>query len=118
MMNGNKRNRQRDRHHLSLPKGYLEGGYFKDGYVKESLLTDAASLIAENFGKANPKMTNSQLRRVYTHVKTLDKRYFYTKDEKEFIKSIKAIDSFVAEAKGKGNVPKIFYDFINKNIAT
>ncbi|ABO50156.1 CRISPR-associated protein, Csm2 family [Desulforamulus reducens MI-1] len=98
-----------------LPDGYLSKGYFDDqGCLLEILLTETASKIAKSFGS---NMNNSQLRRFYGHAKTAEKSYAFSGDERKFINDIKALDSFVAEAKGKDKVPQIFYDFINVNVA-
>jgi CRISPR-associated protein Csm2 len=102
-----------------LPPGYLEGGYFdSSGHIKEELLTKAASGIAKDLGLGYPKMTNGQLRRFYGHVKTAEKAYYFHPDQKKLVLDIKTLDSFVAEAQGKGKVPKEFYQFIKKNIDT
>lgn len=97
-----------------LPNGYLEKGYFdSEGKLYEELLTDMASNVAKSFGK---NMKNNQLRRFYQHAKVADNGYNYHNDERKLINDIKALDSFVAEAKGKDKVPQVFYDYINKNI--
>ncbi len=97
-----------------LPNGYLAQGYFdEEGYLLETLLTDTASKIAKNFGSY---LNSSQLRRFYGHAKTAEKSYSFSGDQKRFINDIKALDSFVAEARGKDKVPQTFYDFIHTNV--
>lgn len=95
------------------PKGYLDKGYFdEDGYIRQELLRETAWTIAESFGRG---LSNSQLRRFYGHVKTAEKSFLYSGDEKKFINDIISLDHFVAESKGKGNVPEQFYEFVHDN---
>ncbi len=99
-----------------LPDGYLREGYFSsDGHIQEELLTITADAVAKSFGQGFPRLTTGQLRRFYGHVKTAEKSYQYTGDEKKLVLDIKALASFVAEAQGKKKVPRDFYIFIKKN---
>ncbi len=102
-----------------LPEGYLRDGYFSsDGHIREELLTAAAQAAAKSFGEGYPKLTTGQLRRFYGHLKTAEKAYQFTGDEKKLVLDIKTLDSFVAEAQGKKKVPREFYNFIKKNADT
>ncbi len=97
-----------------LPKDYLSNGYFDEkGYIREELLTTVASEVAKSFGF---KMSNSQLRRFYGHLKNAEKSFLFSNDVQRFIVDVKQLDAFVAEAKGKDKVPAVFYDFIHQNI--
>ena len=99
-----------------LPQGYLREGYFSsDGHIREELLTTTAEAVAKSFGEAFPKLTTGQLRRFYGHVKTAEKSYQYSGDERKLVLDIKALASFVAEAQGKKKVPREFYKFIKIN---
>jgi CRISPR-associated protein Csm2 len=103
----------------TLSAGYLNGGYFdNEGQIKQELLLELASDIAHKFGKdSKVEMTTSQLRKFYGHVKIAEKAYLLSGSNKKLIVDIKTLDSFVAEAKGKGKVPPIFYDFVKENVA-
>lgn len=100
----------------SLSEGYLKDGYFSsDGHIREDLLIDVAKRAAKSFGQGYPKLTNGQLKRFYSHVKTAEKSYQYSGDQEKLVLDIKTLNSFVAEAQGKKKVPKEFYDFIRLN---
>jgi CRISPR-associated protein Csm2 len=103
----------------ALPAGYLQGGYFDSaGYIKQELLLEAASDIARKLGKdSKVEMTSNQLRKFYNHVKIAEKAYLLSGCKNKLIVDIKALDAFVAEAKGKGKVPEFFYNFVKENVA-
>jgi CRISPR-associated protein Csm2 len=112
----NKQDRGRGDGPKVLPPGYLEGGYFDEsGHIRADLITSTASILAKNFGLGYTRLTNGQLRRFYGHAKTAEKAFHFSSDEKKLVLDIKALESFVAEAKGKDKVPEEFYMFIKKN---
>lgn len=99
----------------NYPEGYLSNGYFtEDGHIKSELLMDNALSVADSFTR---DMKYSQLRRFYTHVKTAEKAYDFTKDKEKLIRDIQKMDSFVAEASKKDKVTGPFYKFIRENVS-
>lgn len=102
-----------------LPDGYLEGGYFDEkGNLKRRYIEkdgDADS-IAKNLGSAKPAMTNHQLRRFYGHVRNAANRLDMTGNFPAVYIDLKSLEPFVSEAKGKGKIPDMFYDFIINNL--
>ena len=73
-----------------LPKDYLSNGYFDEkGYIREELLTTVASEVAKSFGF---KMSNSQLRRFYGHLK-MQKKFSFSNDVQRFIVDVKQLDA-------------------------
>ena len=70
-----------------LDKNYLGGDYFemrecgKEKKLKrcrkEKIVTDQADLVAKKIGNGYPKMTNSQLRRFFSHARGVERRLKY-----------------------------------------
>lgn len=103
----------------SLPVGYLERGYFEtNGNLKERYIAKDgdADNIAKQLGLARPAMTNHQLRRFYGHVRAAATRLDMTGNFPAVYVDLKKLDPFVSEAKGKGKIPDLFYDFMIKNV--
>jgi CRISPR-associated protein Csm2 len=113
-----------DRHqnnsYKGLPGGYLDKGYFDEkGNLHEELILAHAEEIALKFGNSpnrNENLTFAQLRRYYSHAVNAGLAYKSHRNQGLCLNSIKQLDPFVAEAQGKGKVPKIFRDFIKRNI--
>lgn len=102
-----------------LPDGYLEGGYFNGkGNLKERYIAKDgdADIIAKQLGLTKPAMTNHQLRRFYGHVRAAATRLDMTGNFPAVYIDLKKLDPFVSEAKGKGKIPDLFYDFMIKNL--
>lgn len=100
-----------------IPENYLKDGYFdKDSCLYETLLTTTADQIALLFSSSYPKLKNHQLRRFYQHARAAENKLNMTHDWPCVNVDIKKLKAFVAEAKGKGKVSEVFYEFINKNI--
>lgn len=109
---------------VTLPQNYLEGGYFdfieqngkKVPKLKKTLVLDTASEIAKSFGKVKPSLKKTQLRKFYDYsVNMLEKLRLcnnYDLIETDVFKLVQ----FAADARSRDNIPKIFYDFIEKNI--
>lgn len=106
----------------SLPNGYLNQGYFNEkGNLHEDLILKHAEEIAKSLGNSalrndRPNLTYGQLRRFYSHAINAQLAYNSHKNEGLFLNTVKLLDSFVAEAIGKGKVPKVFQDFIKRNV--
>lgn len=100
-----------------IPINYLKDGYFdKNNCLHENLLTTTAEQIASAFSCSYPKLKNHQLRRFYQHARAAENRLNMTHDWPCVNGDIKKLKAFVAEAKGKGKVSEVFYEFININI--
>ncbi len=108
---------QKGREGSGIPENYLKDGYFdKDNCLFEELVTTTANQIAMSFSTSYPKLKNHQLRRFYQHARAAENRLSMTHDWPSVNIDIKKLKPFVAEAKGKGKVPEVFYDFICRNI--
>ncbi|MFH0784209.1 MAG: type III-A CRISPR-associated protein Csm2 [Pseudomonadota bacterium] len=112
--------------HRSTPAGVrLRDGYLTEGYFDErGNLFDRyiaregdADFIAEQLGHSYPAMTNHQLRRFYSHVRAAANRLKMTCNFPAVYVDLKKLEPFVAEAKGKGKIPDLFYNFIIKNLS-
>lgn len=102
----------------ALPKNYLINGYFDEkGNLYEDLITDTASLLAYNFGKGRNGLTTSQLRRFFSHVRAVENRLNMLGSYNLVKSEIQKLKPFAAEAFGKNKIPKVFYKFIEKNMA-
>jgi CRISPR type III-A-associated protein Csm2 len=100
----------------SIPDDYLKDGYFTEkGHLRIELLTSTADHLAKVFGFDN--LSRSQLRRFYGHVRAAENRLEMLGDFEPVKVDIFKLDSFVAEAKGKGKVPESFYRFVKSNLA-
>jgi CRISPR-associated protein Csm2 len=101
----------------ALPENYLSKGYFDEkGHLYVELVTSTAEQVAKAMGNDNPALTNSQLRRFFGHARAADNRLNMDEDFNSVNIDIQKLRPFVAEARGKGKVPKSFYDFIDKNL--
>lgn len=106
-------------HSSGLAPDYLQGGFFdENGCLRERYLAKGgdADRIAKQLGLDRPPMITHQLRRFYGHVRAAENRLKMTRNFPAVNIDLKKLDSFVAEAKGKGKIPDLFYDFITKNL--
>lgn len=103
-----------------LPKDYLAQGYFDDKgnlFVRYIARGGDADDIAKQLGTARPAMTTHQLRRFYGHVRAADNRLKMTGNFSSVYIDLKKLEPFVSEAKGKGKIPDIFFNFMTGNLA-
>ena len=108
-----------DRPSYRLPGDYLSSGYLDDkGNLKERYIArnGDADQIAKELGNAKPAMTNHQLRRFYSHVRAAENKLRMTDNFLSVLIDLKKLDPFVAEAKGKGKIPDLFYTFMIRNL--
>lgn len=104
-----------------LPTDYLAQGYFdEEGNLFERYIVKDgdADDIAKQLGSDKPAMTNHQLRRFYNHVRAAENRLQMSNNFEAVYIDLKKLDPFVAEAKGKGKIPDLFYKFMTKNLAS
>lgn len=104
-----------------LTADYLAQGYFdeKGNLFERYIVKDGdADKIARQLGEAKPVMTNHQLRRFYSHVRAAENRLEMSNNFEAVYIDLKKLDPFVAEAKGKGKIPDLFYNFMTKNLTT
>lgn len=103
-----------------LSPDYLKQGYFdENGNLFERLIArdGDADIIAKQLGIDRPAMTTHQLRRFYGHVRAADNRLKMTGNFPSVYIDLKKLEPFVAEAKGKGKIPDIFFSFMTKNLS-
>lgn len=104
-------------------KDYLKDGYFDDeGNLREELVKreNLQALVKEMaFARPNP-LSSNQLRRFFQHCRAVESRVLskHSNWEKERV-AFMQIDSAAADAYGKQDkkIPKIFHDFIQRNVA-
>jgi CRISPR-associated protein Csm2 len=99
---------------------YLSKGYFDEkGNLFERYVARGgdADIIANKLGYEKPAMTTHQLRRFYGHVRAAENRLQMTGNFPAIYIDLKKLEPFVAEAKGKGKIPDLFYDVMNKNLS-
>lgn len=104
-----------------LAGDYLKEGYFdQNGNLFERYLAKEgdADTIAKQLGNEKPSMTNHQLRRFYGHVRAAENRLRMTCNFPSVYVDLKKLEPFVSEAKGKGKIPDLFYNFMIRNLAT
>lgn len=102
--------------------GYLEGGYFDgDGNLKDEYVSrEKVEALVEEMSKARPQLTNHQLRRFFQHCRAIEsrlkaRRSSWRSEGAEFLK----LDIAAADAYGKTSkkIPRLFHDFIKRNVA-
>ena len=102
---------------IDIPDDYLSYDYYdEEGYLDLQFISGYPEKLAKAFVSARQELTNTQLRRFYQNVMNIEKRLKQVGDFNVVLEDIKMLKAFVAEAKGKGKVPKVFYDFISKNV--
>lgn len=102
-----------------LAADYLEKGYFDErGNLFQRYIIRGcdADDIALQLGSGHPAMTNHQLRRFYGHVRAADNRLNTTGDFSAVHGDLIRLEPLVSEARGKGKVPQLFYDFLLRNL--
>ena len=102
--------------------GYMSGGYFETtGHLKaEFVLRERLVPLVQAMDKAIPRLTMHQVRRFFQHCRAIEARVrskvsTWADEEAAFRK----LDVAAADAFGKSNpkIPKIFHDFIERNVA-
>lgn len=106
----------------SLWPGYLNGGYFDaDGNLKPEYVSRAqVERLVKAMSRANPLLTPHQIRRFFQHCRAIEARLkaqtsTWGAEQANFYK----LDSAAADAFGKSpkKIPKLFHDFIQRNVA-
>jgi CRISPR/Cas system CSM-associated protein Csm2 small subunit len=96
-----------------FPSGYPN--YFTDkGVIKEEYVTTLADSIAQEFGYA--KLTMHQLRSFYQYVKQREAAIQHEGSLDRVIADIKRLKSFAHERANKDKIPRVFKDFIDRNV--
>jgi CRISPR type III-A-associated protein Csm2 len=105
--------------------GASTGAFFEEGYpdyfdtdglLKPEFVNEKAEEIARRLGDERPKMTMSQLRAFYGHVKLQEGALASGRDFKEVLLEVKKLKPFASERAHKEKVPKYFEDFITRNV--
>lgn len=115
---------QRRYNEPELPRDYLQGGYFeiveKNGCkvkkLKKDLVLKTASNLAKDFGTARPGLKKAQLRKFYDYSRNMEEKLRMCKNYDLIESDINKLIAFAADAKSKGNIPQIFFDFIERNV--
>lgn len=106
----------------SVWTGYLNGGYFDaDGNLKPEYVSRAqVEPLVKAMSQAKPPLTMHQMRRFFQHCRAIEARLkakttTWGTEKAIFYK----LDSAAADAFGKSSrkIPKLFHDFIQKNVA-
>lgn len=106
---------------------YLKGGYFdneknlKTEFVSRSKVEPLVKEMSFDLHqKSDPQLTNHQLRRFFQHCRSIQARLkgqtsTWAQEKVEFLK----LDVVAADAFGKKDkkIPKLFHDFIQKNVS-
>jgi CRISPR/Cas system CSM-associated protein Csm2 small subunit len=99
----------------SFPDAYPD--YFgSTGELRPEYVTTTAEEIAIKLGKSYPKMTMSQLRTFYRHVKLQEGSLKNGRALQQVLVEINKLKPFARERAAKGKVPKYFADFIVHNV--
>lgn len=100
----------------SLPAGYLSDGYKdKNGNFDIKYITSIASEVAKQFGYDN--VAKSKVRDYYNSLCTiLDGLRFNSINMKQANRELSKMKPRVTNRGNKGTTPKVFVDFINKNV--
>lgn len=102
-----------------LPDRYLVGGYFEDGTttVKREYILQFARELATKLSSDRQAIKKTQLRKFYDKVKAARDDH-----ERNFIElsdaliSICELSPLANQAVTRGNAPKLFSEFIDKNV--
>ena len=125
LQRGGNQYEQRNREEPTLDSlwiGYLNGGYFDtDGNLKHEYVSRAkVEPLVKAMSRAEPKLTMHQVRRFFQHCRAIEARLkakttTWGAEKAIFYK----LDSAAADAFGKSSrkIPKLFHDFIQKNVA-
>lgn len=101
---------------------YLNGGYFDtNGHLRlEFVLRLKMDELAKEMATAHPALTTNQLRRFFSHCRALEsairsRAATWEEKQAEFaLLDVAAADAFGKEQK---KIPKVFHDFIKRNVA-
>lgn len=112
---------------MALPKDYLKNGYFDStGNIYTELIDSTALQIVETFknkwGSSDIKYT--QMRKFFQHARQAQRAYesipYEERKNEAYIKELKnrilKLKTMVLYAKGRGQIPDSFLDFIIRNI--
>ena len=108
----------------NLPEGYLKDGYFdivkgdRDSKkLKRELILNVAQKISIDIGNARPELKGSQLRKYYDYSVNINEKLKKLNGSFDMVESdVAKLKIFVADGLTKKKIPKIFYDFISKNV--
>jgi CRISPR type III-A-associated protein Csm2 len=112
----------RERLLVDLWPRYIAGGYFDaDGHLQtELLLRERLVPLVQEMDRGSPRLTMHQVRRFFQHCRAIEARLrsktsTWAREEASFRK----LDVAAADAFGKSNpkIPRIFHDFIQRNVA-
>ncbi|MBL8150152.1 MAG: type III-A CRISPR-associated protein Csm2 [Blastocatellia bacterium] len=104
-------------------ENYLQNGYFDhQDYLRIELVTrNTIEPLVKEMANARPPLTNHQLRRFFQHCRAMEARLKAKQSNWSAERvALHKLDQAAADAFGKAEkkIPKIFHDFIKKNVAT
>lgn len=108
---------------LELPwENYLAAGYFDgDGNLRpEYVAREKVEPFARRLANAHPPLTTHQLRRFFQHCRAIEAKVRARKESWEKLRpDFLKLDFAAADALGKSpsKIPKLFHDFIRRNVA-
>jgi CRISPR type III-A-associated protein Csm2 len=118
----NRSNQARERSLAEIWPGYLSDGYFDSGgRLKPALvLRNRLVPLIQEMDRSAPRLTMHQIRRFFQHCRAIEARIrakISTWEDEEA--AFRKLDVAAADAFGKNNpkIPKIFHDFIERNVA-
>lgn len=99
-----------------LPDNYLQHGYFDDnGTLRYSIFKEDAIKVAKALNLQNT--TATRLRSFYDRLRAIEYHLQQTNDFPAVKLKLLSFSNSVEYATARGTVPKVFQDFINKNIS-
>ena len=99
-----------------MPDGYLNSGYFDEkGHLRPELLTTTAIAVARALKQAG--LTSGQLRDFWGMTLWAKRRLEMDVSFEEVVVDIYKLEPKAAYAAGRNVAPRLFKDFIDKNVA-
>lgn len=101
---------------------YLKQGYFdaKGNLLPDLVIRGNMEAFASDMANARPALTTHQIRRFFQHCRAVEARLrAKTSTWERELTSVITLDRAAADAFGKSpaKIPRLFHDFIQKNVA-
>jgi CRISPR-associated protein Csm2 len=118
---------QNDKRNEGLPDWYLKDGYFEEVIdeitkekvkkLKDCYILNDTEKISKVISMARPSLKSTQLRKFYDYaVNIKEKMRLLNNNFSVVTTDIEKLVEFAYDAKNKGKVPEIFFDFIKMNV--
>lgn len=107
-----------------LPEDYLKGGYFeyaggeiKVKKLKKELILGLGQRISRDIANARTDLKTAQLRKFYDYCRNISENLKHWNGDFNSVETdILKLMCFASDAKTKGKIPDIFYEFIKRNV--